>query len=676
MDKKSIIQWNCRGLKANYNEIVILTTLLSPTVFCLQETFLKNTDNINFKNYSLYNHIATENQKASGGSSILVKSNVPHRQIDINSNLQAVAVNVTLSKSITICSLYLPPHCKFSKHDLENLINQLPRPYLLLGDFNSHSKLWGCLDTNDKGEIIENFIAENDLCLFNDKQPTYLHSPTRNYFALDLSICSPNIYLDFDWSVLDDLHGSDHFPIKIEEITSTNEDHHSRWNLNKANWENFMELCNEKLNPEMFKTADDIQAFTDTLIHVAEKCIPKSSTRSKRNRPWFNKDVKNSINKRKSALRKFNRQPTKENLIHAKQMRAKARKTIKTAKRTSWQQYVSKLNSRTPAKKIWDMIRKITGKNKNNKHVNIKSNGNICSTTKDISNALGENFQKNSSSANYSETFQNIKQEREKEHLNFTSLNHEKYNVPFTASELLDALHKSHDTAAGPDDIHYQILKHLPDNALKTLLNILNDIWITGKFPKDWSKATIIPIPKPNKDHTEATNYRPIALTSCLCKTMESLINDRLVWFLESNQLITKYQAGFRKNNCTNDHLIRLESFIAFIKKEHVVAVFFDLEKAYDTTWKHGIMKDLHKLGLKGRLPLFIQIFLSDRTFNVRIGNTLSDIFKQEQGVPQGSILSPTLFGIKINDIVKCVKDLDCSLFVDDFGIFIRSKNM
>ena len=76
------------------------------------------------------------------------------------------------------------------------------------------------------------------------------------------------------------------------------------------------------------------------------------------------------------------------------------------------------------------------------------------------------------------------------------------------------------------------------------------------------------------------------------------------------------------------------------------------------------------------RGPLVIQNFLSDRTFNVRIGNTLSDIFKQEQGVPQGSILSPTLFGIKINDIVKCVKDLDCSLFVDDFGIFIRSKNM
>ena len=85
-------------------------------------------------------------------------------------------------------------------------------------------------------------------------------------------------------------------------------------------------------------------------------------------------------------------------------------------------------------------------------------------------------------------------------------------------------------------------------------------------------------------------------------------------------------------------------------------------------------MKDLYRLGLKDRLPLFIQNFLSNRSFSVGIGNTLSDIFEQEQGVPQGSILSLTLFGIKINDIVKCVKDIDCSFFVDYFGIFIRSK--
>ena len=85
-------------------------------------------------------------------------------------------------------------------------------------------------------------------------------------------------------------------------------------------------------------------------------------------------------------------------------------------------------------------------------------------------------------------------------------------------------------------------------------------------------------------------------------------------------------------------------------------------------------MKDLHDIGLRGRLPNFISNFLSDRSFNVRIGSILSDTFEQEQGVPQGSILSPTLFNIKLNNIVKCVNDTDSSLYVDDFGIFYKKK--
>ena len=85
-------------------------------------------------------------------------------------------------------------------------------------------------------------------------------------------------------------------------------------------------------------------------------------------------------------------------------------------------------------------------------------------------------------------------------------------------------------------------------------------------------------------------------------------------------------------------------------------------------------MTNLLDIGLRGRLPNFISNFLSDRSFNVRIGFSLSDTFKQEQGVPQGSILSPTLFNIKINNIVKCVNDTDSSLYVDDFDIFYKSK--
>ena len=111
-------------------------------------------------------------------------------------------------------------------------------------------------------------------------------------------------------------------------------------------------------------------------------------------------------------------------------------------------------------------------------------------------------------------------------------------------------------------------------------MNIFNYIWTTGKFSVDWQYATIIPIPKPGKDPAEPNNYRPIALTSCLCKTLERISNKRFTWFLESNNYILQFQSGFRSDRSTSDNLVRLETFIrdAFINKEHVVAVFFDLE--------------------------------------------------------------------------------------------------
>ena len=103
---------------------------------------------------------------------------------------------------------------------------------------------------------------------------------------------------------------------------------------------------------------------------------------------------------------------------------------------------------------------------------------------------------------------------------------------------------------------------------------------------KSWKEATIIPIPKPGKDNTNSNNHRHIALTSCICETLERMINERLVWYLEKNNIITDFQSGFWHQRSTNDHLVRPEIFIreAFIKKEHLVAVVFDLENAYDTT--------------------------------------------------------------------------------------------
>ena len=92
----------------------------------------------------------------------------------------------------------------------------------------------------------------------------------------------------------------------------------------------------------------------------------------------------------------------------------------------------------------------------------------------------------------------------------------ETYNSPFSIDELLDALSSSNESVVGPDDIHYQMLKHLPSEVLNTLLSILNDIWLTGNLPSSWRQSYVVPIPKPGKDTSDPTNYRPIALTSCV----------------------------------------------------------------------------------------------------------------------------------------------------------------
>jgi len=198
-------------------------------------------------------------------------------------------------------------------------------------------------------------------------------------------------------------------------------------------------------------------------------------------------------------------------------------------------------------------------------------------------------------------------------------------------------------------------------------------------FPDSWRTSTVIPVPKPGKDKSHSSNYRPIAVTSCICKTVERMINNKLVWYLERNNFITPVQSGFRKQRSTTDHLVRLESFVreAFVQRHHAVAIFFDLEKAYERTWKYGIMKDVHNAGLRGRLPCFIEGFLRNRNFCIRLASCLSDLHEQEMGVPQGSILLVALFGLKINSVVKAISPgVDCSPYLYDFLICHHSQQI
>ena len=173
----------------------------------------------------------------------MINSSLPQREIKLKTDLQAIAVSVTLEKEITLCSVYIPPSFTLRSEHLNSLLQQLPSPYMLLGDFNGHNVLWGSKDNDHRGELIEDFITKNDICLMNDKSNTFLDSGKGTLSALDLSLCHPSLYLDFDWSVCEDQHGSDHFPIVIESIQTYEEEHNPKWKLNKANWDLFHSLC-------------------------------------------------------------------------------------------------------------------------------------------------------------------------------------------------------------------------------------------------------------------------------------------------------------------------------------------------------------------------------------------------------------------------------------------------
>ncbi|GFT55186.1 probable RNA-directed DNA polymerase from transposon X-element [Trichonephila clavipes] len=174
-------------------------------------------------------------------------------------------------------------------------------------------------------------------------------------------------------------------------------------------------------------------------------------------------------------------------------------------------------------------------------------------------------------------------------------------------------------TSPGPDGISYVLLRHLSEDSLVSLLYLFNRIWREQVYPTQWQEAIVIPILKPGKDPKNPLSYRPIALTSCLCKTLERMVNARLVYQLEKNKCIPLFQSGFRKGRSTLDNIIRstldniitLENKIrnAFVRRNHLVSIFFDIEKAYDRTWRYGILRTLFNFGLRGNLPTLLKSF-------------------------------------------------------------------
>jgi len=203
---------------------------------------------------------------------------------------------------------------------------------------------------------------------------------------------------------------------------------------------------------------------------------------------------------------------------------------------------------------------------------------------------------------------------------------------------------------------------------MEVILQLFNKIWLTSKIPPSWLHAIVVPIPKPNKPSHLPSSYRPISLTSNVCKLFEKMIVCRLDWFLEYHNVLHISQSGFRQRRKTTDHLLRLHDAIhkSMANKHNVLSVFIDIEKAYDMVNKEVLLSKLLSYGISGRMFRFIRSFLSNRTFQVCIGSTLSMTKRIENSTPQGSVLSPILFSLMINYLPTRITS-HAALYADDF---------
>ncbi|GFO40538.1 NADP dehydrogenase [ubiquinone] iron-sulfur protein 8, mitochondrial [Plakobranchus ocellatus] len=186
-----------------------------------------------------------------GEAALLIRNGTRFSEIDLKNGLHAAAATISLEKTLTVCSLYLPPNSPVSKLSLAELFEQLPKPFLVLGDFNAHSPAWGDSRLDGRVRMLEEFTAENELIILNSGEQTFVHLAYHSTSAIDLAVASPSIAAECSWAAHSDLCRSDHFPIFLTLSSHFNGNTivtNTTFNFKKADWNRFGDLCKLSLD--------------------------------------------------------------------------------------------------------------------------------------------------------------------------------------------------------------------------------------------------------------------------------------------------------------------------------------------------------------------------------------------------------------------------------------------
>ena len=206
-------------------------------------------------------------------------------------------------------------------------------------------------------------------------------------------------------------------------------------------------------------------------------------------------------------------------------------------------------------------------------------------------------------------------------------------------------------------------------------MQIYKASWKHGIVPQEWKKAILIPIHKPGKPKNSPSSYRPISLTSCLCKLLEWILNSRLMWFMEKERKFNDEQAGFRPCRSTEDQVMYLTQLIeleeGFQAKKQTVVVWVDLERAFDRVWTKGLLLKLLKTNITHKLYNWIKQYIHNRKAKV----CLKEKYNRTASFKQG--LSPSLFLIFLNDLISTISpNVKAVQYADDLALICSEDSL
>ena len=515
-----------------------------------------------------------------------------------------------------------------------------------MGDFNSHHTTWGYEESDENGNWLENWASLANLSLIIDlKQRGTFHSARWNRdYNPDLCWVSAHngLPLPATITVLDDFPRSQHRPtllhvgIRIPLLQSLQK---PRWNFRKADWNKFAEILDKSAVciPHNISLSEAYTRFQKAVFSAAKKSVPRGV------RQQYTPCLDRVCKKLLAEYKRTGNVDVADRLIEA----------LNNARKERWEETTKNLDLTHSSRKSWNLIRKL-------------NNGQARATTARPCvkpNPVAKHLVDLGKAPFNSSRIQITKNEHRSSQ-----------KAPkITTEELTNALKTlKNGKAAGYDNVFPEFLKNLGPATIKWLSEFLTRCITEHNIPKHWRKAKVIAIPKPGKDPTSVSSYRPISLLSVTYKILERIILHRINPTVEA--VLNVAQAGFRKGRSTQDQVLALTTHIenGFQQGEKTGAVFLDLTAAYDTVWHKGLLAKISSTLPKWAVQ-FVHTSLQNRMFRVHMGDKCSKWRKQSNGLPQGSVLAPVLFNLYTNDLPTT--ESRKFIYADDICITYQSKD-